>query len=88
MPIDTRDGRYTRTAQALHWIIAALVVTQFALAYWSNGLPLGIHKLIVLARHKSVGMTILMLSVLRLLWRARRTPRSMCCCSRCRSAAG
>jgi len=35
----------------------------------ADPLPLGVHKLALLARHKSVGMTILMLAVLRLLWR-------------------
>ena len=37
-------------------------------------LPLGVHKLALLARHKSFGMTILMLAMLRLLWRLRHPP--------------
>ncbi len=66
--------RYTGVAQALHWVIAALIVTQFALAWSANGLPLGMHKLALLARHKSFGMTILMLAILRLLWRFGNPP--------------
>jgi cytochrome b561 len=65
----TKATRYGAVAQALHWIIAALIVTQFILAWTAEDLPLGIHKLILFARHKSVGMTVLMLAVLRLGWR-------------------
>jgi cytochrome b561 len=61
-------------AQTFHWVIAALIVTQFALAWTADGLPLGLHKLALLARHKSFGMTILMLAILRLLWRFANPP--------------
>jgi cytochrome b561 len=72
MPIPLR--RYSGVAQALHWAVAALVVTQFVLAYAASGLPLGMERLILMARHKSVGMTILMLVGLRLAWRAWNPP--------------
>jgi cytochrome b561 len=70
----TLVSRYSSLAQGLHWIIAALVVTQFVLAYAANGLPLGIERLVLMARHKSFGMTILMLSVVRLAWRLWNPP--------------
>lgn len=66
--------RYGAVAQAFHWIIAALVVSQFVLARLADPLPLGLHKLTLLARHKSFGMTVLMLAVLRLLWRLGHAP--------------
>jgi len=69
MPTRLSSGRYSAVAQAFHWIIAALIVTQFVLANLALDLPLGVHKLALFARHKSVGMTILMLAVLRLAWR-------------------
>ena len=69
MPIQAPRIRYTALAQALHWIIAALIATQFTLAWIADDLPLGMHKLVLLARHKSFGMTVLMLAVLRLVWR-------------------
>lgn len=56
-------------AQLLHWIIVALVITQFVLATIAGDLPLGMRKLAMLARHKSVGITILALALLRLAWR-------------------
>ena len=69
MPMQASTHRYTAVAQILHWIIAALIATQFILAWTADDLPLGMHKLALLARHKSFGMTLLMLGVLRLTWR-------------------
>src|SRR5579862_6769875 len=65
----TQATRYSALAQLFHWVIAALIVVQFTLARLADPLPLGVHKIALLARHKSFGMTILMLAVLRLLWR-------------------
>jgi cytochrome b561 len=72
MPNRTEPARYGVPAQLFHWVIAALIVTQFVLARLSLDLPLGVRKLALLAHHKSVGMTILMLAILRLAWRLRR----------------
>jgi cytochrome b561 len=74
MPNQNTKARYSAVAQAFHWIIAALIVTQFTLGWMQGDLPLGMHKLALLARHKSFGMTILMLAVLRLLWRLFNRP--------------
>jgi cytochrome b561 len=74
MPTQGSPTRYTAVAQGFHWIIAALIVTQFTLAWIADDLPLGTHKLALLARHKSFGMTILMLASLRLLWRLVNRP--------------
>ena len=81
MPNQATPTRYSAVAQIFHWVIAALVVTQFVLGRMADGLPLGAHKLALLARHKSFGMTVLMLAVLRLAWRlknpAPRLPSGM-----------
>jgi cytochrome b561 len=69
MPTRAKPARYSGTAQTFHWVIAALIVTQFVLARMQEHLPLGARKLAILARHKSVGMTILILAILRLAWR-------------------
>jgi cytochrome b561 len=74
MPNRATPTRYGAVAQTFHWLIAALIVTQFVLAYSADDLPLGVHKLALLARHKSFGMTVLMLAVLRLLWRLKNLP--------------
>lgn len=74
MPSRSSPTRYGAVAQALHWLIAALIVTQFVLANLADDLPVGAHKLALLARHKSFGMTVLMLTILRLLWRLKNPP--------------
>ena len=74
MPISGSPSRYSAVAQSFHWIIAGLIVTQFTLAWMADDLPLGMHKLALLARHKSFGMTVLMLAALRLLWRLFNRP--------------
>jgi cytochrome b561 len=77
MPNRSSPIRYGAVAQAFHWIIAALVVTQFTLAYMADDLPIGVHKLALLARHKSFGMTVLMLAILRGLWRLKNPPPAL-----------
>lgn len=69
MPIRNTRERWGALAKSLHWVIAALIVVQFVLANIAEDLPLGMEKIATLARHKSVGITILGLAVLRLLWR-------------------
>jgi cytochrome b561 len=61
--------RYGAVAQLLHWSIVALIITQFVLANKADSLSLGPAKIAVLAQHKSFGMTIFALAVMRLLWR-------------------
>jgi cytochrome b561 len=46
-----------------------LIIIQYVLALMADDLPLGLKKLGLLARHKSFGITILMLAVVRLGWR-------------------
>jgi cytochrome b561 len=46
-----------------------LLIVQVTLASIADDLPLGMKKLAMLARHKSVGITILGLAIVRLLWR-------------------
>ncbi len=74
MPNTTRPQRYDAVAQLLHWTVAALIVVQFVLAYMADDLPAGVHKLALFARHKSFGMTVLMLAVVRLGWRLAHAP--------------
>ncbi|HME40597.1 MAG TPA: cytochrome b [Steroidobacteraceae bacterium] len=74
MPTRSPPTRYSAVAQTFHWVIAALVVVQFVLANLEGDLPIGAHKLALLARHKSFGMTVLMLAILRLLWRLKNPP--------------
>lgn len=69
MQIKNDVARYGAVAQLFHWAIVALVITQFVLAARASDLPRGVAKLALLAQHKSVGITILGLALLRLAWR-------------------
>lgn len=65
-------ARYSGVAIGLHWTIAALIVLQLTLAGRMEGRTLeafGVTQL-----HKSVGITILLLSLLRLAWRLANPP--------------
>ncbi len=67
--------RYGLVAQAFHWSVVALIIGQFVLAARFDDLPLSPVKIGLIADHKSFGMTIFMLALLRLFWRlVNRTP--------------
>ena len=61
----TQWGAVSKT---LHWLIVVLVIVQYTLAEAVEDMS-GYGKLVTLARHKSIGLTILGLAILRLLWR-------------------
>jgi cytochrome b561 len=61
--------RYTTTAIALHWLIAALIVGGFTLGLSMVGLPLSRQKLQWYAWHKWIGITVFLLTCVRLAWR-------------------
>ncbi len=69
MPLRNNSFRYGSVAQGLHWVIVILLVVQITLASMAHDLPLGLDKLVLLARHKSVGITIFALALVRLSWR-------------------
>ncbi|TAJ72276.1 MAG: cytochrome B [Phenylobacterium sp.] len=63
----TRTPRYAAVAIALHWTIAALIVAQVVLAGRMEARTP--EAFAVFQLHKSVGITILLLSLARLAWR-------------------
>jgi cytochrome b561 len=70
MALRNTTQRWGVIAQTFHWVIVALLIVQVTLAEMADDLPNGLEKLRMLARHKSVGITILALVTLRLAWRA------------------
>ena len=71
--------RYTRTAIALHWTIAFLASVQFSWGWWMQGIakiPPG-PRVDAFNLHKSVGLTILLLMVVRLGWRIAHRPPAL-----------
>lgn len=82
MAIDARPpatARYTRTAVALHWLIAALFVGQFAWGWLMQEIPKSPPGLRADAFnvHKSVGLCILGLMLFRMGWRIAHRPPAL-----------
>ena len=68
MSIRNTTTRWGHVSQFLHWLIVVLLIAQVTLASLADDLP-PVKKIGLLAWHKSIGITILMLAVIRLLWR-------------------
>jgi cytochrome b561/polyisoprenoid-binding protein YceI len=69
----TPARRYSAVAVVLHWLTAAAIVVQLILALRMQG-PRSPETFAVFQLHKSVGVTILALTVLRLAWRLTHRP--------------
>ncbi|WP_084619137.1 cytochrome b/b6 domain-containing protein [Thalassobaculum salexigens] len=69
MAIRNSPERYGWAARGLHWLTALAVAAMFAIAWRMDALPVGLAKLQAYGWHKSLGLTILAVTVLRLLWR-------------------
>lgn len=66
--------RYSPFAKTLHWLIAGLLVVQFVLAELADDAATESLELARLANHRSVGITILLLALVRLVWRSVQSP--------------
>ncbi len=66
--------RYTRTAIVFHWVIAVFVVTNIALAWTFKTWDDRPWTQAVTNTHKTIGITVLGLAVMRLLWRIGHRP--------------
>jgi cytochrome b561 len=65
--------RYTQTAMILHWAIALFMAVNIGLAWSVDYLPDGAVRPVIDA-HKSIGITVLGLALIRLLWRLSHAP--------------
>ena len=63
------NDRWGSGAQLLHWLIAAGIATAMVMGWVMVYLPVSAFKFELYALHKSLGMTLLALVVLRVLWR-------------------
>jgi cytochrome b561 len=70
--------RYDAVAIAIHWLTALAIVAQLAMGWTMTSMKPGSYLQFSLYQwHKSVGMTILALSILRLVWRLLHRPPSL-----------
>lgn len=61
-------ARYTRLAMVFHWVIAVLITINVALVLTVDALPDTFERPVI-NLHKSIGLTVLGLAIMRLLWR-------------------
>lgn len=70
MSMANTQTRYGSVAMTLHWLIAIAVITNIALGLYFADLPRSDpDKFMLTQLHKSIGLTVLVLSLARLGWR-------------------
>jgi cytochrome b561 len=70
--------RYSRTAILFHWLIALLIIGAFTLGLVMTDIPgFTPAKLRYYSWHKWAGVTVMLLAVLRLLWRLKHRPPAL-----------
>ncbi|WP_296510543.1 cytochrome b [Rhodoferax sp.] len=74
---DAGTKRYSLTAIVLHWVLGLALIGIFAVGIYMTDLPFSPTRLKLYNWHKWAGVTILALSVLRLLWRLTHRPPAL-----------
>ena len=70
--------RYTRTAMALHWLLAAAILGQIAFGWYLQRVPRKTpDRTVYVNFHKSTGMLIGLLIAARLAWRLTHRPPAL-----------
>ena len=70
MPLKSDARHWGSLAKTLHWLVVLLILAQGALGLYMVGLPKKPAIIPYYNLHKSIGMIVLALAVLRLTWRA------------------
>lgn len=65
----TRRGKYSPVGIWFHWVMAAIVLYQLYSGWMMQRIPVGGDKIEAYARHSEIGLTLLLLALLRLIWR-------------------
>ena len=69
MPLKNTREEWGGVSKTLHWLVVALILAMAWLGLTMGDLPNGPDKIATYALHKSIGLTILALVLLRLGWR-------------------
>ena len=69
MPLKNTREEWGVVSKTLHWLVVALILAMAWLGLTMGDLPNGPDKIATYALHKSIGITILVLVLLRLGWR-------------------
>ncbi len=73
----TSAHRYTAVAIALHWLLGMAVLAMFAVGIYMTDLPFSPLRLKLYNWHKWAGVTFLVLTAVRLLWRLSHRPPAL-----------
>jgi cytochrome b561 len=65
---NTADS-YGALAKFLHWAIVILIIAQYVIIEAAEELPDGLEKFAMVTRHKSLGMLVLGLALVRIAWK-------------------
>ena len=76
--MSAQSERYASVAITLHWLIAIALVGMIFGGWYMTDLPDGAPgQYFLYQMHKSVGITILLLTVARIIWRVMNPPPSL-----------
>ncbi len=73
----TSSTRYGRGARFFHWATAALILVLFPVGLYGNSLPVGPTRLMLGRIHLALGVTILIMTLVRLVWRSTHRPPAL-----------
>lgn len=68
------EERYTRTAMALHWVVAVLVLALLVIGWYMADLPEGPERSSFIRLHKTLGISVFLLMLARVGWRLTHRP--------------
>jgi cytochrome b561 len=66
-------ARYSRVAIWLHWLIALLIVVNLPLGFFHEDFDKPV-RTVMMGWHKSIGLTVIALTLVRILWRFTHRP--------------
>lgn len=73
----TPQARYSTTAIALHWLLGLALIGMLGLGVYMTDLPFSPSRLKLYNWHKWAGVSLLALSLVRLLWRLTHRPPAL-----------
>lgn len=73
MGIGNTSQQWGWLSKILHWLTAVLIFVQIPLGFYAESLKLSPLKMDIFVWHKSLGMLVFLLLILRLLWRIKGT---------------
>lgn len=73
-PTQPAAPRFNAVAIGFHWLLALALIGSFSVGLYMHDLPFSVQRVKLFNYHKWAGVTILALSLLRLLWRLTHRP--------------